>query len=243
MTFEVLTLFPKFFESFFSTGLIQKAIENNIFRHQLVDIRLYGEGKTKRVDEMPYGGLAGMLLKAPVLKKAYETTSQSHTIFFSPRGKKLDQEKVSLLSKKKKLVLICGHYEGVDQRFINQYVDEEISIGDYILSGGETASLVLMESVVRTLDCFLGNKNSLNQESFEQNLLEYDQYTRPSCFNEEKVPFDLCSGHHQNTLKWLEKNRLVNTYKQRSDLWKQRFICDHDLNVVKEYLKEHHFVA
>ena len=254
MIFEILTLFPEYYEVFFRVGLMKKAVESDLIHPRVFNIRDHGEGKSLRVDDNPYGGLPGMLLKYDVMQSAYSQTKDFHTILFSPRGEVLKHHKVMELAKCEGLILICGHYEGVDERFIRDYVDEELSIGDYVMSGGEMPSLVLMEAIGRQLEQFVGNDISRLDESFADSwLLEYDQYTRPSVIKRSKeikkndkikdgihreVPEVLLSGDHKRVEKWLWENKLINTYKRRADLWRNLSIDDGVLEVIKNYLKK-----
>ena len=242
MHFRICTLFPELFHSFFSVGLMAKAVEKKIVSFQFTSIRNYGLGKTLRVDEPPYGGGTGMLLKADVMDRAMGKIPKKMTkIFFSPRGKKLTQEKILELSKKKSLAFICGRYEGMDERVVAMHVDEEISIGDFVLSGGETAAMVLMESVGRLLKGFLGNEGSVREESFENHLLEHDQYTRPPIFLKQKVPKVLMSGDHKKIKQWKMLNRLLNTLNRRGDLYKRLCLTETELLVLRNYFEEKRF--
>ena len=218
MKFDVLTLFPEMFEAI-KQSIIGKAIEKNIIDINLVNIRDFSKDKHKKVDDTPYGGGAGMVIRPDVVYDAYNSvkSEDAKVIYLSPQGKVLNQNKVKELSKEKHLILLCGHYEGIDQRVIDEIVDEEISIGDYVLTGGELPSMVLIDSISRYVEGVL-NKESIIEESFSENLLEYPQYTRPEIFLEKKVPEVLLSGHHENIRKWRKERSLEITKLKRPDL-------------------------
>lgn len=220
MKFDVLTLFPEMFDSI-KQSIIGKAIEKDLIDINLVNIRDFSKDKHKRVDDTPYGGGAGMVIKPDVVYDAYQSvkTDGAKVIYMSPQGKVLNQKKVVELSKEKHLILLCGHYEGVDQRVLDEIVDEEISIGDYVLTGGELPAMVLIDSVSRYVEGVI-SEDSTNEESFSNNLLEYPQYTRPEVFMGEKVPEVLISGHHENIRKWREEKSLEFTKNKRPDLLK-----------------------
>ncbi len=220
MKFDVLTLFPEMFEAI-KQSIIGKAIEKNIIDINLVNIRDFSKDKHNKVDDTPYGGGAGMVIRPDVVYDAYNSvkSADAKVIYLSPQGKVLNQNKVKELSKEKHLILLCGHYEGIDQRVIDEIVDEEISIGDYVLTGGELPSMVLIDSISRYVEGVL-NKESIIEESFSENLLEYPQYTRPEIFLEKKVPEVLLSGHHENIRKWRKERSLEITKLKRPDLLK-----------------------
>lgn len=218
MQFDVLTLFPEMFASM-EQSIIGKAVEKNLININLVNIRDFSENKHKKVDDTPYGGGAGMVMMPDVVYRAYQSvkTEDAKVIYLSPQGKTLNQKKVEELSKEKHLILLCGHYEGIDQRVIDKIVDEEISIGDYVLTGGELPAMVLIDSVSRYIEGVL-KQDSIKEESFSNGLLEYPQYTRPEIFEGEKVPEVLLSGHHENIEKWRKQKALEITKIKRPDL-------------------------
>ena len=218
MVFTVLTLFPEMFEPL-KHSIINRAEKENLININLVNIRDFSKDTHKKVDDTPYGGGAGMVMRADVIYDAYKSVAKenSKVVFLSPQGKKLNQQKVKELSQEKDLILLCGHYEGVDKRVLDKIVDEEISIGDYVLTGGELPAMVLIDSVSRYVEGVL-SKDSTIEESFSNGLLEYDQYTRPELFLEEDVPEVLKSGNHQKIQEWRMQNSLINTYKKRPDL-------------------------
>ncbi len=221
MQFDVLTLFPEMFEPI-KQSILGKAIENEKIKLKLVNIRDFSKDKHKKVDDTPYGGGAGMVMKPDVVYDAYKSVYRENAkvIYLSPQGKTLNQKKVEELSKEKHLILLCGHYEGIDQRLIDKIVDEEISIGDYVLTGGEIPAMVLIDTVSRYIDGVL-SQESIKEESFSEGLLEYPQYTRPEVFEGEKVPEILLSGHHENIEKWRKEQALKITKQKRPDLLKK----------------------
>ena len=222
MKFSVLTLFPDMFSPL-KESIIGKAIEDKKIELNLINIRDFSKDKHKKVDDTPYGGGAGMVMKADVVYDAYEhiKDESAKVIFLSPQGKTLNQNKVKELATEEHIILLCGHYEGIDQRVIDEIVDEEISIGDYVLTGGELPAMVLIDSVSRYAEGVL-SKDSIKEESFTNNLLEYPQYTRPEIFHGIKVPEVLLSGHHENIKKWREEQSLKNTLQKRPNLLKRK---------------------
>lgn len=222
MKFSVLTLFPDMFSPL-KESIIGKAIEDKKIELNLINIRDFSKDKHKKVDDTPYGGGAGMVMKADVVYDAYEhiKDESAKVIFLSPQGKILNQNKVKELATEEHIILLCGHYEGIDQRVIDEIVDEEISIGDYVLTGGELPAMVLIDSVSRYVEGVL-SKDSIKEESFTNNLLEYPQYTRPEIFHGIKVPEVLLSGHHENIKKWREEQSLKNTLQKRPNLLKRK---------------------
>lgn len=218
MKFDVLTLFPEMFDTL-KQSIIGKAIEKDLIDINLVNIRDFSKDKHKKVDDTPYGGGAGMVIRPDVVYDSYQSvkSEDAKVIYMSPKGKVLNQKKVVELSKEKHLILLCGHYEGIDQRVLDEIVDEEISIGDYVLTGGELPAMVLIDSVSRYVEGVI-SEDSTSEESFSNNLLEYPQYTRPEVFNGEKVPDVLLSGHHENIRKWREEKALEITKTKRPDL-------------------------
>ena len=212
MKFDILTLFPEMFEAV-KQSVIGKAIEKQLIQINLINIRDFSKDKHKKVDDTPYGGGAGMVMMPDVVYDAYSSIPNKEN------GNVLNQEKVLQLSKQEHLILLCGHYEGIDQRVIDEIVDEEISIGDYVLTGGEIPAMVLVDSVSRYIQGVL-KQESTQEESFTNNLLEYPQYTRPEEFHGQKVPEVLLSGHHENIRKWREQQSLEITKQKRPDLLK-----------------------
>lgn len=220
MKFDVLTLFPEMFEPI-KHSIIERAKENNLIDVNLINIRDFSKDKHNHVDDTPYGGGAGMVIMPDVVYDAYKSVNdnEAKVIYLSPKGKKLTQSIVKEFAKEKHLILLCGHYEGIDQRVLDEIVDEEISIGDYVLTGGEIPAMVLIDSVSRYVDGVL-SEDSTNEESFsnEDNLLEYPQYTRPQEFNGKEVPKVLTSGNHKEIAKWRKEQSLILTYQKRPEL-------------------------
>lgn len=218
MKFDVLTLFPEMFEPL-KSSIIGKAIEKKLIDINIINIRDFSEDKHKKVDDTPYGGGAGMVMKPDVIDRAYQSIDgeNARVIYMSPQGKPLNQKKVEILSKESHIVLLCGHYEGIDQRILDKIVDEEISIGDYVLTGGEIPAMVLIDSVSRYIDGVL-NQDSIWEESFSNGLLEYPQYTRPEIFDGKSVPEILLSGHHEKIKQWRKEKSLEITKIKRPDL-------------------------
>ena len=234
MKFEVLTLFPEMFEPL-KHSILQRAVNEKYISINLVNIRDFSKDKHKKVDDTPYGGGAGMVMKADVVYDAYKSVKHenSRVIYLSPQGKKLNQKKVEELSKIENIILLCGHYEGVDQRVLDEIVDEEISIGDYVLTGGELPAMVLIDSVSRYVEGVL-NKESTKEESFSNGLLEYSQYTRPEIFLGKQVPEVLKSGNHKKIEEWRRNNSLLNTLKKRPDLLNEEDMAETE-NIIKNY--------
>lgn len=219
MKFDVLTLFPEMFSPL-KQSILGKAEEKGLININLINIRDFSKDKHKKVDDTPYGGGAGMVIRPDVVYDAYTSIKddKAKIIYLSPQGKTLNQQKVEELSKQEHLILICGHYEGIDQRVLDELEVEEISIGDYVLTGGELPAMVLIDSVSRYIEGVLA-KESIEEESFSNNLLEYPQYTRPEEFMGRKVPEVLLSGHHENIRKWRYEKQLEITKQKRPDLY------------------------
>lgn len=225
MRFNVLTLFPEMFNSL-KMSILGRAEENGKIEINLINIRDFSKDKHKKVDDTPYGGGAGMVIKPDVVYDAYSSISSNQTnastkkakvIYLTPQGNRLTQAKVRELSKEDELILLCGHYEGIDERVLEKIVDEEISIGDYVLTGGELPAMVLIDAISRHVEGVLNNE-SIEEESFSNGLLEYPQYTRPEEFMGERVPDVLLSGHHKNIEEWRYKQSLERTKLKRPDL-------------------------
>lgn len=220
MKFEVITLFPGFFTSALDQSILKKAQSRALVDIHIHDLRPFGLGPHKVCDDVPYGGGGGMLMCVEPLVKALENipqVSKKRIILLTPQGEKLTQKKLKTLSEYDQLIIVCGRYHGVDERF-KAYIDEEISIGDYVINGGETASLVLIEGVTRLIPEVLGNEESLREETFEHDLLSFPQYTRPPVFAGQKVPDILVSGDHKAISQWRKKKALQITQEKRPDL-------------------------
>ena len=220
---QVFTLYPEVFPGPLSKGLYGKALSNNLWKLKVVNIRDAADDKHKTVDDTPFGGGSGMLLKADVLAKSLdENKNESERILYlSPKGKKFDQNLAKELASEKSLSLICGHFEGVDERILSTRNIEEISIGDYVLSGGESAAYVVIDSILRLLPGVLGNENSKLDETFENGLLEHPQYTKPQIWEEKAVPDVLLSGDHNKIKHWRLSQSEAITRDRRPDLWEK----------------------
>jgi tRNA (guanine37-N1)-methyltransferase len=241
MRYDILTIFPEFFESPFSFGILKKAQEKGLLDIQTHDIREHTEDKHKTVDDTPYGGGGGMLMKIAPLASAIEdiksTSRKSLVVLTTPDGEKFSDKMARELAEYEQIIIICGRYEGVDERIRELYVDREISIGDYVLSGGENAASVIVESVSRFIPGVLGNALSPENDSFNQDLLEYPQYTRPEEFKESKVPDVLLSGNHGEIDEWRRKGSIKRTFKKRPDMLDNAILKNEDIEVIKK-LKE-----
>ena len=220
---QVFTLYPEVFPGPLAKGLYGKALSNKLWNLSVINIRDAATDKHKTVDDTPYGGGTGMLLKADVLANALDQkVKKGERVFYlSPKGKKFDQKLAQDLSKEKSISLICGHFEGVDERVLTTRNIEEISIGDYVLSGGETAALVVLDSILRLLPGVLGNEKSSIDETFENGLLEYPQYTKPQIWEEKSVPEVLLSGDHSKIKDWRLSQSEAITRVRRPDLWQK----------------------
>lgn len=231
MIITILTLFPEEFEGIINSSIIKRAIQSGIVSINLINYREYSSKKNKRVDDYSYGGGAGMVIEVqPIVDalKSIEGYKHIHKIITSPVGTNYNQKKAIELSKLDNLIIVCGHYEGIDNRIMD-YVDEAISIGDYILTGGEIAGMAIVDSIIRLLPEALGNVESAVDESFENNLLEYPQYTRPEVYDGKKVPEVLLSGNHENIRKWRRFMSLKTTYENRPELLEKACLTKEDL--------------
>lgn len=226
MRIDVLTLFPEMFESPLNYSIIKRAKESGIVEIVLSNIRDYAEDKYRKVDDKPYGGGPGMVMMCPPVLNCFDNVKQQangkwRTIMLSPQGKPFDQEKAVELSKEQRLILISGRYEGFDERIKDCLSAEEISIGDYCISGGELAAMVIIDAIVRLLPGALGDETSTEEESFSDGLLEYPQYTRPEDFRGMKVPDVLISGDHKKIAQWRYEQSVERTKIRRPDLWQE----------------------
>ena len=224
MKIEIATLFPEMCEAVLGECIIGRARKKGAIELNCRQIRDYTQDKHRRVDDIPYGGGMGMVMQCEPIYNCYKAVCEQfgckpHTIYMSPKGKILTQEKSIELSKKENILIICGHYEGVDQRIIDKIVDEEISIGDYVLTGGELPAIVLVDSVARMCEGVLSNEECFTEESIYSGLLEYPHYTRPEVWEGEAVPAVLLSGHHKNIAQWRHEKSLELTKERRPDLY------------------------
>lgn len=237
MRFDILTLFPEMFSSPFNASIIDRARKNGLVDINTINIRSYALDKHQQVDDYPYGGGAGMVMKADVLSRAIRDVKQENTrvIYLSPQGSCLTQEIVVRLAREKQLLLVCGHYEGIDER-VMPLIDEEISIGDYILTGGELGAMVLVDAVARMIPGVLGDDESSQEESFANGLLEYPHYTRPRIFEDMEVPDILLSGHHAEIRRWRIKLSLLRTLLRRPELLLNREYDQEERMLLEEIL-------
>lgn len=223
MRFYVLTLFPDMIRDGFQTSITGRAVEKGILSLETVNIRDFSVNKHQRVDDYPYGGGAGMVMQAEPVYLAYESvvkklTKKPRVLYMSPQGKVFHQRMAEELAREEELVFLCGHYEGIDERVLEEIVTDEVSIGDYVLTGGELPALVMMDAISRLLEGVLHNEESAEFDSFSDNLLEYPQYSRPQNWRGKEVPEILLSGHHLNVEKWRREQSLLRTRKRRPDL-------------------------
>ena len=219
MHITILTLFPEMVIPFFTSSIMKRAVDKGIITYSIIDFRDFAEGVHHKCDDIPYGGGAGMVIMPEPLSKALDSidAKEKRVVFPTPSGRLLTESYAEDLSKNDELVFICGHYEGVDQRIIDEYVTDEISIGDYVLSSGESASIVIIDALFRLIDGVIASE-SLEEESFTSHLLEYPQYTRPERYCNKSVPDVLLSGHHRHIAQWRSDKRIEKTMHSRPDL-------------------------
>lgn len=240
LDFYVLTLFPEMINQTLSHSVIGRAIKEDIIGIDAVDIRDFSKDKHRHVDDYPYGGGAGMVMQPQPVYDAYNSVRDKagdmRVIYLTPQGRKFDQSMAEDFAKEKNLMLLCGHYEGIDERVIEEIVTDEVSIGDFVLTGGEIAAVTIIDAVSRLIPGVLGKEESFENESFTDGLLEYPQYTRPPVFLDKPVPDILLSGHHANIDKWRREKSLERTYNKRPDLLENANLSDKDkklLNSIK----------
>jgi tRNA (guanine37-N1)-methyltransferase len=244
LKFKVITLFPEMFSAITNYGVVGRAIKSELVSLDCVNPREFTKDRHRTVDDRPYGGGPGMLMKVEPLEKAINfAKSQScndgvKVIYLSPQGKSLNQKLVRSLAQQQELVLVCGRYEGVDQRLIDDLVDLEVSVGDFVLSGGELAAMSLVDSVTRVLPSVLGHQDSADADSFEDGLLDHPHYTRPEIYKDTKVPAVLLSGDHQAIAEWRLKQRLGNTWLKRPDLLENKSLSDSEIKLLEEFKNE-----
>jgi tRNA (guanine37-N1)-methyltransferase len=243
MRIDLLTLFPAMCEKVYSESVLGRAIAAGILDVHAWDIREYTADKHRRVDDTPYGGGMGMLMQAQPIYDCYsalcaQTGKKPHLIYLSPQGAVLSQKRAKELSSYEHLAFLCGHYEGIDERVLEEIVDEEISIGDYVLTGGELPALVLLDCVARMVDGVLPNEEAYSEESHYGGLLEYPQYTKPGVWNGKQVPDVLISGHHANIAKWRREQSLRRTFLRRPDLLKTAELTAEDLKYLNNLKSE-----
>jgi len=239
--FDVVTLFPEMFAAVSASGITRKALEAGLWRLETWNPRDFTTDNYRTVDDRPYGGGPGMVMLAEPLDKALDAAQAAgggKVIFLSPQGRKLDHEKVMELADRTALTLLCGRYEGVDERLLRRRVDEELSLGDFVLSGGELAAMALIDATVRQLPGALGDGESAAQESFAAGLLDCPQYTRPESYAGEGVPAVLMSGHHENIRRWRLKQALGRTWQRRPELIAARRLSDEEQGLLEEFKRE-----
>ncbi|GMQ64764.1 tRNA (guanosine(37)-N1)-methyltransferase TrmD [Vallitalea maricola] len=242
MKFNIMTLFPDMIKQGLGSSIIGKAQEKNLIEIDTINIRDYAYNKHKQVDDYPYGGGAGMVMQPEPIYEAYKSitsklSNKPRVIYLTPQGKTFNQEMAMELSKEEELIFLCGHYEGIDERVIDMIVTDEVSIGDYILTGGELAVMVMIDAISRLIPDVLSNGVSATTESFDDNLLEYPQYTRPAVFMDKKVPDILLSGHHKNIDQWRREQSLIRTYNKRPDLLEKAELSEKDKKILDKYCK------
>lgn len=235
MNIDIATLFPEMLENYLSQSVVGRARDKGVFTVKCHNIRDYTQDKHRRVDDTPYSERQGMLMQCEPVYNCFKAVTEGrkpHVIYMSPQGKTLTQQRAKELSQLDDIFILCGHYEGVDERVIEEIVDEEISIGDYVLTGGELPALVLVDSVVRMLDGTLSKADCYEDESHYNGLLEYPQYTRPEIWHDKQVPEVLLSGHHANIQKWRHEQALITTWKKRPELIEKLQLTDEDLAIL-----------
>ena len=243
MNFHVLTLFPDMILQGMNTSTIVRAIAGGYLSLQAVNIRDFAFNKHQKVDDYPYGGGAGMLMQAEPVYLAYESVEKKigyrpRVIYLTPQGEVFRQNMAREFAKEQDLVFLCGHYEGIDERVLEEIVTDYVSIGDYVLTGGELPAMVMMDAISRMVPGVLSNQESGETESFSEGLLEYPQYSRPEEWHEKKVPPVLLSGHHANIEKWRREQSLMRTAKRRPELLKKADITNKEWNQIRQWRKE-----
>ena len=239
MRIDILTLFPEMCEAVFNESILGRAVKKGVIEINAINIRDYTLDKHNRVDDTPYGGGMGMLMQAQPVYDCYQALCDSlgkkpHLIYLSPQGKVLTQERAKQLSRMDNIAMLCGHYEGIDERVLEEIVDEEISVGDYVLTGGELPALVLTDCIARMVDGVLPNEEAFSLESHYSGLLEHPQYTKPFSWNGKEVPEVLISGHHANIEKWKREQSLKRTFERRPDLLEKAELSDFDRKILEK---------
>lgn len=237
MTFTVITIFPEMFTSPLQTSILRRAQELNLIKVNVVDLRNYSQDKHRKVDDYPYGGGAGMVMKPEPFFSCLEDIAKNkraYTVLLSPQGKVFNQKKAQELAKNEEVIIICGHYEGIDER-VTALATEEISIGDFVLTGGELAALIIIDSVARLIPGVVGTVTSLEEESFTWGILEYPQYTRPRSFRGMDVPEILLSGDHQAIARWRRSQAVIRTFLRRPELLREGSWDEEDRKAITEF--------
>ncbi len=242
MKIGVLTLFPELFEPFWDHGIIRRAVRGNQIRPATINIRDFAQGRHRVADDRPYGGGCGMVMKpeplAGALAQAQRLVPDATTLLLSPQGRRFDQMMARTLAGEDALILVCGRYEGVDERFVDRHVDGEISIGDFVMTGGELGAMVVIDAVARLIPDVLGNADSADNDTFSDGLVEHAHYTRPPCFEDDAVPDVLLSGNHRAIDRWRRETALVRTIMKRPDLLAQRDLSTEERAVLENWRRE-----
>ena len=242
MNFQIVTIFPSLIKDMLSYGIIGKALKSNLIKVNTLNPRDFSDEDNQRIDDKPYGGGPGMVMQAQPLIKAISYAQQQHdssfVVYMSPRGSNFNQNKAKEFSKKKNLIIVCGRYEGIDQRVLDNKVDEECSVGDFVVTGGEIPALLVTEAVSRFIPGVVGDSQSVDDDSFSQGLLEYPQFTRPEKDESGEVPQVLLSGDHKKISKWRLKQSILKTYKNRPDLLNSRDMTEEEKIWLKEIINE-----
>ena len=245
MKIDILSLFPEMFDGFLNTSIIKRAIDASLVEVNIHDFREYSLNKHKKVDDYPYGGGAGMVMQAMPIYKAYQSIidksqnkKKPRVLYMTPQGKVFNQKMAEELAKEDELIFLCGHYEGIDERVLEEIVTDNVSIGDFVLTGGEMPSLMMIDAISRLVPGVLHNDVSAESESFQDNLLEYPQYSRPEEVLGRKVPEVLLSGHHRNIEKWRREQSIIRTYERRPDLLEKANLSNKEKEFLENYIRE-----
>ena len=242
MNFNVLTIFPEMFAPFWGHGIVKRAIDRDLISVSTINIRDFAKGRHRVTDDRPYGGGSGMVVKpepmVDAIRAAKKKLPSLRTIFLTPQGRSFTQKTARELASEEGLILVCGRYEGVDERICHDYIDDEISIGDYVLTGGELASMIIIDAVVRQIPGALGNADSAEKDSFSDSLLAHAQYTRPRSFEGEEVPDVLLSGNHRQIEEWRFEESLIRTFLKRQDLLKERPLTEREIEILKKWCRD-----
>lgn len=243
MKITIMTLFTEMVEQVIGYSIMGRANKSGLVDISAIDIRDFANNKHNQVDDYPYGGGAGMLMMAPPIYDCYQHIKEQslgkpqRVIYMTPQGKPWNQKMAEEFSREENIVILCGHYEGIDQRVIDEIVTDEVSIGDYVLTGGELPALTIADSIIRLLPGVLGKQESFEDESFSEGLLEYPQYTRPAIFLEQQVPEVLTSGNHKKVAEYRRQQAIINTFNKRPDLLKKAKLTDKEKQFIYEYAK------
>lgn len=242
MNFDVLTIFPEMFDLFWDHGIVRRAIESGKISACATDIRGFAEGRHRVTDDRPYGGGCGMVMKpeplAGAIRNAKQRSPRSKTILLTPQGRVFNQKLAAQLAGLDGLVLVCGRYEGVDERICHDFIDDEISLGDYVLTGGELGAMIIVDAVTRLIPGTLGNVDSAEKDSFSQDVLEHAHYTRPAVFEGRAVPEVLLSGNHQAIDQWRQETAMIRTFLKRPDLLKNKRLDGGEIEILKKWCRE-----